>query len=80
MTNRSKTLELNTNNEVCRIAVVGLMEDGSFEAISNPLRIRTLTLLSQKSMGFTELKRELGIRSSEARFSPKKTGRFNEIR
>ena len=41
------------------------MDEGDkFEAISNPLRIKILKLLSKKSMSFSELKRYLGIRSS----------------
>ena len=41
------------------------MDEGEkFEAISNPLRIKILKLLSKKSMSFSELKRYLGIRSS----------------
>ena len=36
----------------------------TFEAVSHPLRIRILKLLAEKPMGFSELKRELGIKSS----------------
>ncbi len=39
-------------------------EDEKFEAISHPLRIKILELLSKRAMGFSELKRELGIESS----------------
>jgi len=35
-----------------------------FEAISHPLRIKILKLLAEKSMSFSELKRELGTKSS----------------
>lgn len=35
-----------------------------FEAISHPLRIRILKLLAERPMSFSELKRELGIKSS----------------
>ena len=38
--------------------------DETFEAISHPLRIKILKLLAEKPMGFSELKRELGIKSS----------------
>ena len=38
--------------------------DETFEAIAHPLRIRILKLLAEKPMGFSELKRELGIKSS----------------
>jgi|Deesub1362A_J573_1020465.scaffolds.fasta_scaffold00012_37 DNA-binding HxlR family transcriptional regulator len=41
-----------------------VMNSESFEAISHPLRIRILRILSRKPMGFAELKRELGIKSS----------------
>jgi len=34
------------------------------EAISHPLRVKILRLLAAKPMGFSELKRELGINSS----------------
>jgi len=36
----------------------------TFEAIAHPLRIKILKLLAEKSMGFSELKRKLGIKSS----------------
>ncbi|RLI11985.1 hypothetical protein DRO35_04080 [Candidatus Bathyarchaeota archaeon] len=39
-------------------------EDEKFEAISHPLRIKILESLSKRAMGFSELKRELGIESS----------------
>ncbi len=35
-----------------------------FEAVSHPLRIEILRKLAEKPMGFSELKRELGIESS----------------
>ncbi|RLE64222.1 MAG: hypothetical protein DRJ38_05890 [Thermoprotei archaeon] len=35
-----------------------------FEAISHPLRVEILKRLAEKPMGFAELKRELGIKSS----------------
>ncbi|WFO74944.1 winged helix-turn-helix transcriptional regulator [Desulfurococcaceae archaeon MEX13E-LK6-19] len=35
-----------------------------FEAVSHPLRIKILMLLARRPMSFSELKRELGIRSS----------------
>ena len=35
-----------------------------FEAISHPLRIKILKLLAEKPMSFSELKKELGIKSS----------------
>ena len=40
------------------------MNSESFEAISHPLRIKILQVLSRKPMSFAELKRELGIKSS----------------
>lgn len=40
------------------------VEDEKFEAISHPMRIKILEILSKKAMGFSELKRELGIESS----------------
>ena len=38
--------------------------DEAFEAIAHPLRIKILKLLAERPMGFSELKRELGIKSS----------------
>ena len=38
--------------------------DETFEAISHPLRIKILELLAKRPMSFSELKKELGIRSS----------------
>jgi len=38
--------------------------DETFEAIAHPLRIKILKLLAGKPMGFSELKRKLGIKSS----------------
>jgi len=38
--------------------------DKEFEAISHPLRIKILEILSKKPLRFSELKRELGIESS----------------
>ena len=35
-----------------------------FEAVSHPLRVKVLRLLAVKPMGFSELKRELGVESS----------------
>ena len=35
-----------------------------FEAVSHPIRIKILKMLAEKPMSFSELKRELGIRSS----------------
>jgi len=35
-----------------------------FEAISHPLRVEILKKLAEKPMGFAELRRELGIKSS----------------
>lgn len=35
-----------------------------FEAISHPIRIKVLKLLAKRPMSFSELKRELGIKSS----------------
>ncbi len=35
-----------------------------FEAVSHPLRIKILKLLAKRPMRFSELKRELGIKSS----------------
>lgn len=35
-----------------------------FEAISHPIRIKILKLLAKRPMSFSELKRELGIKSS----------------
>ena len=35
-----------------------------FEAVSHPLRVKILRLLAVKPMGFSELKRELGVESS----------------
>ncbi len=37
--------------------------DDTFEAIANPLRIKILKLLAEKPMGFSELKRELEVKS-----------------
>jgi len=36
----------------------------TFEAIAHPLRIKILRLLAERPMGFSELKRGLGIKSS----------------
>jgi len=36
----------------------------TFEAIAHPLRVKILKLLAERPMGFSELKRELGIKSS----------------
>jgi len=36
----------------------------TFEAISHPVRIKILKVLAEKSLSFSELKRELGIKSS----------------
>ena len=41
-----------------------MRSDETFEAIAHPLRIKILKLLAEKSMGFSELKRKLGIKSS----------------
>ncbi|RLE78941.1 MAG: hypothetical protein DRJ51_08695 [Thermoprotei archaeon] len=38
--------------------------DEVFESISHPLRIKMLKMLAEKPMSFSELKRELGIKSS----------------
>ena len=38
--------------------------DETFEAIAHSLRIKILKLLAERPMGFSELKRELGIKSS----------------
>ena len=38
--------------------------DEAFEAIAHPLRIKILKLLAERPMGFSELKRELRIKSS----------------
>jgi len=38
--------------------------DEIFEVIAHPLRIKILKLLAERPMGFSELKRELGIKSS----------------
>ncbi|OYT31505.1 MAG: hypothetical protein B6U94_02900 [Thermofilum sp. ex4484_79] len=38
--------------------------EGIFEAVSHPLRVEILKRLSEKPIGFSELKRELGIKSS----------------
>ena len=38
--------------------------DEIFEAIAHPLRIKILKMLADKPMSFSELKRELGIKSS----------------
>ena len=40
------------------------VEDEKFEAISHPIRIKILEILSKKAMRFSELKRELSIESS----------------
>lgn len=37
--------------------------DVTFEAIAHPLRIKILKLLAERPMGFSELKRKLGIKS-----------------
>jgi DNA-binding HxlR family transcriptional regulator len=42
----------------------GKSEASLFEAISHDTRIRTLFLLRNHALGFSELKRELGIKSS----------------
>jgi len=42
----------------------GTMSDEVFESISHPLRIRILKLLAKKPRSFSELKRELGVKSS----------------
>jgi len=39
--------------------------DETFEAIAHPLRIKILKLLAEKPMKFSELKRKLGIKSSD---------------
>ena len=45
--------------------MVGGMGSGKvFEAVSHPIRIKILKMLAEKPMSFSELKRELGIRSS----------------
>ncbi|OYT44372.1 MAG: hypothetical protein B6U85_10145 [Desulfurococcales archaeon ex4484_42] len=41
-----------------------MVSEEVFEAISHPLRIKILKLLAKRPMGFAELKRELGIKSS----------------
>ena len=38
--------------------------DETFEAIAHPLRIKILKMLAKRPMSFSELKRELGIKSS----------------
>lgn len=38
--------------------------DEVFEAISHPLRIKILRLLAERPRGFSELKKELGVKSS----------------
>ena len=38
--------------------------DEIFEVIAHPLRIKILKLLAERPMGFSELKKELGIKSS----------------
>ena len=49
--------------------------DETFEAISHPIRIKILKLLAERSMGFSELKRALGIKSSgKLDFHMKKLG------
>ena len=40
------------------------MSTETFEAISHPVRIKILKVLAEKSLSFSELKRELGIKSS----------------
>lgn len=40
------------------------MDNKNFDALSHPLRIKLLRLLSKRDMSFSELKRELGISSS----------------
>lgn len=40
------------------------MSSIDFEAIAHPLRVRILELLAEKPMGFSELKRRLGVKSS----------------
>ena len=44
--------------------VIHLREEEIFEAISHPIRIKILKLLSEKPRTFSELKRKLGIKSS----------------
>ncbi len=41
-----------------------MKSDETFEAIAHPLRIKILELLTERPMGFSELKKELGIKSS----------------
>ena len=41
-----------------------MWSDEAFEAIAHPLRIKILKLLAERPMGFSELKRMLGIKSS----------------
>ena len=41
-----------------------MKDDEAFDAISHPLRVKILQKLSEKPMGLSELKRELGIGSS----------------
>jgi hypothetical protein len=45
------------------------MEDEKFEAISHSLRIRILTLSSQKAMGFAELKSEVSEAAASSIFT-----------
>ncbi len=41
-----------------------MKSDETFEAIAHPLRIKILKLLAERPMGFSELKKKLGVKSS----------------
>ena len=57
-----------------------LNSEDMFDAISHPIRMKILQKLSKKSMGFSELKRELGIKSSgKLDFHLKKLGKLIEL-
>jgi len=54
-----------------------MSDNEEFEAISHPIRIKILKILYEKSLGFSELKRELGIKSSgKLDFHIKKLGKL----
>ena len=51
----------------CWVSIIGVVEmssDELFEAISHPIRIDIVKLLSEKPLGFADLKRKLKISSS----------------
>jgi len=60
--------------------VRSMKSDETFEAIAHPLRIKILELLTERPMGFSELKRALGIKSSgKLDFHLKKLGNLIKL-